>query len=427
MGTTATGKKVQVLWKKEAVYGEQETGNFRLMPIFTADPGIEQPLEQDNILSAGTGRDPSDPDLGVKDGKGTLSVPADVRYFGHWLQQLMGDAVTLDAKSNGTIKFSRNPVDADTITINGVVFNLKDTPVGTDIQIGADLKATLDNIVNALNASVDVDVDDATYSENGLDKLVVEHDVVGSGGDTFTLAASAATVSGATLSGGTSKSHVFSSGGEDLPSSNIEMGHSKVSRYNLNTGVQVNSAALEITRGGSLKATLELILQDEIKNTSTQGGTPQTYTLTKFSNSKAQLMIDDEVAGNITSGRFTFGNQLEIEDQVGREDGLINGTNEGETLINGNMTARVANNTKYLLDKSDTTPPTPVKLGFKWENNPGEKMVWTFPRVFVPRRKESVSGPGGIVVDFAFQGSYDSVNAAPAATVQLINDVAAYN
>ncbi len=117
--------------------------------------------------------------------------------------------VTGTKAATGYIAFSGIPVDADTITVNGVVFTFKDTPVaGTDIDIKTTAATQATEVASVLNASVNASVDDATYAAVS-GQVTVTHDTLGSGGNAFTLAESATntTVSGATLTGGVSESY----------------------------------------------------------------------------------------------------------------------------------------------------------------------------------------------------------------------------
>lgn len=102
----------------------------------------------------------------------------------------------------GTITFSVIPVADSTVTINGSVFTFKASAVEVgDVLIGANLAATLTTLAADLNASADVLVTPATYSENGT-VLTVTYDAKSVSGNSFTLAASVATASGTTLTGG---------------------------------------------------------------------------------------------------------------------------------------------------------------------------------------------------------------------------------
>lgn len=111
--------------------------------------------------------------------------------------------------ASGWIHFASNPSNNDTITLNGVVWTFKTSPSApTDLFIAGSLSGTLDLAVNALNASTDPLMTVATYSApTGADQstiadIFVVYDTPGPAGNAYTLAASAATRSAATLLGG---------------------------------------------------------------------------------------------------------------------------------------------------------------------------------------------------------------------------------
>ena len=105
--------------------------------------------------------------------------------------------------ATGSITFSVNPSATNTITINSIVFTfIAGSSSGTDIHIAANLAATLAEVVAVLNASANASVTPATYSTDNATRLVITHDTAGTGGNAFTLAASVATVSASTLTGG---------------------------------------------------------------------------------------------------------------------------------------------------------------------------------------------------------------------------------
>lgn len=111
--------------------------------------------------------------------------------------------VTGAVKASGYITFSVNPMASDTITMYGTAFTFVDSDAaGNQINIGDDLSETLVNTVTVLNASVVTNVAKATYSTDGVSKLNVVFDNYGTGGNSYTLAASAATPSGGNLTGG---------------------------------------------------------------------------------------------------------------------------------------------------------------------------------------------------------------------------------
>lgn len=123
---------------------------------------------------------------------------------------------TASGAASGTITFSANPTAGDTITINGRVFTFQLAPAGNwEILLDATtLATTLASAVTQLNGdgSKDGRVWLATYTANAT-VLTITHDAIGQIGNNFTLAASVATVSGATLSSGTSTDGTSGSAG----------------------------------------------------------------------------------------------------------------------------------------------------------------------------------------------------------------------
>jgi hypothetical protein len=102
----------------------------------------------------------------------------------------------------GSINFTANPSANDTITLNGTAITFKAaSPVGNQVLIGANTGATLQNLLAFLQASADVQLVKFRYFVVG-NFLYAQSVATGTAGNALTLAASAATVSGATLSGG---------------------------------------------------------------------------------------------------------------------------------------------------------------------------------------------------------------------------------
>lgn len=148
--------------------------------------------------------------LGVSDLPGTLGVyrlynPANVDgsqvakailYAG----VAAGEGTTVPA--SGRITFTTNPSADATIAVNGVTFTAKASgATGAQFNIGANLAATMIAAAAVLNASVNASVAVATYTATA-DSIEVVHDTAGAAGNAFTLAASVATPSAATLLGG---------------------------------------------------------------------------------------------------------------------------------------------------------------------------------------------------------------------------------
>jgi hypothetical protein len=110
--------------------------------------------------------------------------------------------------SNGVDLFPANPSPGDTITLNSILWTfVAGTPAAFQIQIGGTCGITIAlNAVPALNNSLDPTIAAATYGASGgpaTATLTITYKTTGSAGNAYTLAASAATPSGATLTGGT--------------------------------------------------------------------------------------------------------------------------------------------------------------------------------------------------------------------------------
>lgn len=117
--------------------------------------------------------------------------------------------------ARGSITFADNPTADDTVTFNGVVIKFSAsatdfTTAGTALdpyilQIGVSLTATLDALATAMNGSANASLSVATYANSNGTVYTVVYDTYVTAGNAYTLAASADTVSGATLTGGQAK------------------------------------------------------------------------------------------------------------------------------------------------------------------------------------------------------------------------------
>ncbi len=100
----------------------------------------------------------------------------------------------------GTLTWSVNPSNGETITLNGVVWTfVSGTATGNQTHIAGTLAATLLQLVSDLNASVVTGLVVATYVFTSGSVITIWYDTVGVGGNSYTLAASVATPSAATL------------------------------------------------------------------------------------------------------------------------------------------------------------------------------------------------------------------------------------
>lgn len=141
------------------------------------------------------------------------SDPAFVQMNANGLGSSLGlgaTAISLltPGRATGQINFSSFPAANDTVTVNGVVITWKASgATGNQVNIGASAAASAANLATFLTNSVNASLTPAQYGANGA-VVYVSYKVSGTGGNSFTLAESstATTVSGATLTGGTTQS-----------------------------------------------------------------------------------------------------------------------------------------------------------------------------------------------------------------------------
>jgi hypothetical protein len=141
---------------------------------------------------------------------------------------LLTNAAT-GAAASGSITFSSQPLDGQTVTINGgtnTVVTFKNSgATGLQVNIGPTLGDTLTALANFLNGSADSNIVLMKYAADppspggsgqgsGANRLLASVKNVGVAGNAYTLATNVpgATVSGATLSGGTSAATAITSG-----------------------------------------------------------------------------------------------------------------------------------------------------------------------------------------------------------------------
>lgn len=210
--------------------------------------------------------------------------------------------------------------------------------------------------------------------------------------------------------------HVFNSGGV-LPSASIQIGHPEIPRYFVHTGVKLNTLRVALARSGMLNATLGLVAQSEADFATSQSGTPGEIVMERFAQAIGEVKKDGVTLANVVAAEFSFSNNLDVVETI-RPDGLIDGADEAMATSSGNITLRFADMTML----TAATSGEPVALSFGWAF--GEySLLFALPRVFLPRAKRPVTGPGGVQVRIDWQGSGADGHVV---TATLINDVATY-
>lgn len=420
----ARGANARFLFALEQAYGVPPTDGYHLISLASEDLGEDQSRIASDLL--GRGRLPQKPADGPIDNRGSIVVPVDARLFGLWLTLLFGAPVTTQGvAASGAIAFADNPANNDTITVGGQAFTFKSANVGANqIQIGATLAHTLRNAVWALNKSTVTAVAAASYGVNDdFTALTVTHDTIGTAGNAFALAASAATPTGATLSGGSSAgpyNHVFKAGAQTLPSASIEVGATDVADYRVNYGVMIDTLTIALSRSGLLNATLGYIAQGEKPKTSTSiDDSPTELEVDRFSQFAGSIELWGAPLGSVVSAQISVNNGLDVDEGI-RRDGRIGGADPGAMVINPQFVTRFGD--AALMDLS--TSGESVAISYGWRLGANKSLTFKHRAVVLPRPKAPITGPGFIQATFEAIGHQDA--SGQALDIVLVNDVASY-
>jgi Phage tail tube protein len=406
---------------RESTYGTAPVSGYTSLDFKSTDLSSEQPLGDDPLL--GRGRNIQDPYRGLISDEGQIEIPFDLQGTGFWLTGLFGDPVSTAASSAGSITFAVNPSDGDTITLNGTTWTfVAADPTGAETLIAGTAIQTIDALVTDLNGSADVEVAKCTYSRpTGTQQLAISFDAAGTGGNTFTLAASAATVSGATLATG-GATHVWESGGDAIPSYTFEIGHPKLVTpvFFRHLGTVMESLAFDMGLEGPANARLQLVAQGEEHAATTIDASPMPYSLRRFSQGRGSILKDGVQLAGVTGGSLTFSNNLEHV-RVIREDGKIEAADPTFASAQGGMTVRFDGTT--LVDEA--TNGAPVAFDYRYSFADGYYLRFELPRAFLPKPKYAIAGPGGVEASFDWRGAYDEAEGTML-RVYLTNDVGSY-
>ena len=220
------------------------------------------------------------------------------------------------------------------------------------------------------------------------------------------------------VSGG-NLAHTFASGAAALPSTSIEIGNPDMPIYSTHYGAAVNTLKIGLARSGMLNAALSLIAQGETDPAAVSAaGALTPLQGPRFAQATGSITIDGQVAANIVGADLGYSNNLDKVEVI-RSDGRIAGVDPGMSKASGTIRTRFAD--RALLDKA--RGKAPVALTFGWTLSGGFRLLFSLPRVFLPKPKRAISGPKGIMADFNWQASGAS---AAQLTAVLTNDVASY-
>lgn len=409
----------------ESVYGTPPGSGYRQLPFGPGTRlGASRPLLENELL--GFGRDPLAPVLDAVMADGEIVVPMDVENWGVWLKAAFGQAVVAGTiAATGSIAFSAQPLANSTITINGTVFTfVASGATGNQVNIGANLAATMTALATALNASAVPGVAAATYTAAAA-ALNIVHDTLGAAGNGFTLAASTSpasngTPSGATLTGGIN-THTHNSGALALPSLSIEAAYPQVPAFEMVRGCMVDSLRWTMRRDGLLTARVGIMAQGANAPAASSGaGATTSFNLTRFSPFNGAVTRNAVSLGNVVSADVEYMNNLDRVETI-RADGLVDGIDPSIASLKGKLTMRFSDLDLF----NQAISGAPCELIFSHTIGAAAAFTFTAHAVYLERPSVPIQGPRGIDVDFDFIAAR-AVSPARLCTAVLTNGVVIY-
>ncbi|CAA7626642.1 phage tail tube protein [Magnetospirillum sp. SS-4] len=217
--------------------------------------------------------------------------------------------------------------------------------------------------------------------------------------------------------------HVFTSGGT-LPSLAIEIGHAQLAapKFFRHGGAKLDKLSFDMARSGAANASIGVIAQGETESATTIDASPASFPLKRFSQGSGAIRVGGGQLANVVGGKLSFSNNLERVETI-RADGLIDGVDETEATAEGSVDIRFGTDTT-LTAAIAAESPVAMLYGF---TIPGSAFALTFhlPRVFLPKKKQEIKGPGGIQASYDWRAARDPV-AGYLLRITLINDVPSY-
>jgi hypothetical protein len=216
--------------------------------------------------------------------------------------------------------------------------------------------------------------------------------------------------------------HIWESGSDDIPSYTFEIGHPKLATpvFFRHSGTVMESLAFDMGQEGPANGRIQLVAQGETTAATTIDGSATNYALRRFSQGRGFIRRGGANLAGVTGGSLTFSNNLERV-RVIREDGKIEAADPTFASAQGTMTVRFDGQT--LVNEAMNGSPVALEYGFTFAD--GYALRFELPRVFLPKPKYAISGPGGIEASFDWRAAYDEAEGT-LLRVSLSNDVASY-
>jgi hypothetical protein len=183
------------------------------------------------------------------------------------------------------------------------------------------------------------------------------------------------------------------------------------------SGVGIDAIDINFERTGFATATIDVIGQKDVVNSTTQSGTVQEFVENPFSNFKLDIKRDGVSLGSVVSAAMRYANNLSGQEHI-RNDGYIDGLDLSQGTCSGNLTMRFDDTTMMDL----ATNGTPVSLEFVYKISDTLQLIFSIHEVYLPKVKAAIDGPGGIQVSFPWEASHNEAEGCML-SVTLVNDI----
>jgi len=217
--------------------------------------------------------------------------------------------------------------------------------------------------------------------------------------------------------------HVWQSGGEVIPSFTVEIGHPQLATpvFFRHAGVTMESLAFDMGTDGPANGKVALVAQGETSATTTIDAAPlAAYAPGRFSRGLGYIKKGGVQLASVTAGSLLFSNTLERVRTI-RPDGRIDGADPTIAACSGSMTVRFDGTT--LVAEAASGAPLALEYGFTTAGT--SSLRFEMPRVFLPKPKYAITGPGGIEAGYDWRAAHDAATSTML-KVTLVNDVAGY-